>query len=111
MQGELLAHILNGIINPPVRDTLLLHQALNLAQPSSSSSDHKHDRSRPELLISRLIRYHWDRPHFERVKKEYRLRYGVELSEAVRENTSGEWGEFLQGVCFRRMGDEVAYVS
>jgi hypothetical protein len=98
IQGEVLAHILNGVINKPVRDALLLKQALS------------HTKHRPELLTSRLLRYHWDRPHFERVKREYRQRYGVELSDAVRENTSGEWGEFLEEVCVKRVGDEVAYV-
>ncbi|TAQ89487.1 hypothetical protein B7494_g2163 [Chlorociboria aeruginascens] len=100
--GELLAHILNGIINKPVRDALLIHHALSLS---------KSDGLRTELLISRLVRYHWDRPHMEEVKREYAARYGVEMRTAVREGTRGEWGRFLEGLCVRRMGDEVREVE
>ena len=112
----MLAHILNGVINPPVRDALLLNQAIKAIHPSTTSSSHHHkhdrnDKSRPELLISRLVRYHWDRLHFEKVKKEYRSRYGVELVDAVREATTGDFGDFMQGLCVRRMGDEVAYIT
>ncbi|KFX93651.1 hypothetical protein O988_06687 [Pseudogymnoascus sp. VKM F-3808] len=96
--GEMLAHILNGIINRPVRDTLLLHHALNLT---------KSDSLRVDLLISRLVRYHWDRPHMEAIKREYRSRYGKELQEAVREGTKGAWGEFCEELCVKRVGDEV----
>ncbi|KAG4410839.1 hypothetical protein IFR04_016021, partial [Cadophora malorum] len=95
--GELLAHILNGVINKPVRDALLVHHALSLS---------KSDSIRTELLISRLVRYHWDRPHMEAVKREYRNRYGVDMQSAVREGTRGEWGAFCEGLCVRRMGDE-----
>lgn len=94
----MLAHILNGIINRPVRDTLLLHHALNLT---------KSDSLRVDLLISRLVRYHWDRAHMEAIKREYRSRYGKELQEAVREGTKGAWGEFCEELCVKRVGDEV----
>lgn len=97
-QGEMLAHILNGVINKPVRDALLIHHALSLS---------KSDSIRTELLISRLVRYHWDRPHMEAVKREYRTRYGTDMQAAVREGTRGEWGHFCEMLCVRRMGDEV----
>lgn len=96
--GEMLAHILNGVINKPVRDALLIHHALSLS---------KSDSIRTELLISRLVRYHWDRPHMEAVKREYRARYGTDMQVAVREGTRGEWGHFCEMLCVRRMGDEV----
>ncbi|KAE8444816.1 hypothetical protein EG329_014170 [Mollisiaceae sp. DMI_Dod_QoI] len=88
--GELLAHILNGVINKPVRDALLVHHALSLS---------KSDSIRTELLISRLVRYHWDRPHMELVKREYRTRYGVDMQKAVAEGTRGEWGHFCEMLC------------
>jgi len=99
--GELLAHILNGVINKPVRDALLVHHALSLS---------KSDSIRTELLISRLVRYHWDRPHMEAVKREYRARYGVDMQRAVAEGTKGDWGHFCEMLCVRRMGDEVREV-
>ena len=97
----MLAHILNGVINKPVRDALLVHHALNLS---------KSDSIRTELLISRLVRYHWDRPHMEAVKREYRTRYGIDMQKAVSEGTKGEWGQFCEMLCVRRMGDEVREV-
>ncbi|KAI0885978.1 Annexin [Annulohypoxylon maeteangense] len=96
--GELLAHILNGIINKPVRDALLLHHAL-----TASRKDHL----RRELLISRLVRFHWDRHHMAAIKRAYRERYGEELAEAVKEGTSGEWGLFCEQLVVTRMPDDV----
>ena len=88
-QGETLAHILNGIINAPVRDALLLHQAINESTK----------QARDELLISRLVRYHWDRPHLERVKQEFRTRYGKELATMIAENLAGSYGLFMVELC------------
>ncbi|KAI0877875.1 Annexin [Hypoxylon argillaceum] len=96
--GELLAHILNGIINKPVRDALLLHHALTAS---------KKDGLRRELLISRLVRFHWDRRHLANIKKTYRERYHEDLADAVREGTSGKWGLFCEQLVVTRMPDEV----
>ncbi|KAI1120782.1 Annexin [Nemania abortiva] len=96
--GELLAHILNGIINKPVRDALLLHHALTASRK---------DGLRRELLISRLVRFHWDRRHLAAVKKAYRERYHEDLADAVREGTSGKWGLFCEQLVVTRMPDEV----
>ncbi|KAI1632565.1 hypothetical protein F4809DRAFT_653198 [Biscogniauxia mediterranea] len=95
--GELLAHILNGVINKPVRDALLLHHALKTSK----------DSLRRELLISRLVRFHWDRQHLTAVKRAFRERYGEDLTDAVREGTSGAWGTFCQQLCVTRMPSEV----
>lgn len=97
-QGELLAHILNGVLNRPVRDALLLNHALTLT---------KSDHLRTELLISRLVRYHWDGAHMEAVKREYKSRYGRDLVVAVREGTKGAWGMFCEELCVRRMPGDV----
>ncbi|KAK5633940.1 hypothetical protein RRF57_009654 [Xylaria bambusicola] len=96
--GELLAHILNGIINKPVRDALLLHHALTASRK---------DGLRRELLISRLVRFHWDRQHLAAIKKAYRERYHEDLADAVRAGTSGEWGLFCEQLVVTRMPDEV----
>ncbi|PWY92883.1 Annexin [Aspergillus heteromorphus CBS 117.55] len=88
--GETLAHILNGAINRPMRDALLLHQALHESGTS---------KERSELLISRLVRLHWEPRHLERVKSEFRRRYGERLEDAIAEEVltasgGSEWGEF-----------------
>ncbi|GES65325.1 annexin ANXC4 [Aspergillus terreus] len=88
--GETLAHILNGVINRPMRDALLLHQALR---------ESKSGKERSELLISRLVRFHWEPRHLEQVKVEFRRRYKQRLEEAIAEEIlpipgGSEWGEF-----------------
>ncbi|KAF2642912.1 Annexin [Massarina eburnea CBS 473.64] len=101
--GEVIAHILNGVINRPARDAMLLHHALmDLIEPSSSSqSTHsKHDRQqRYELLISRLVRLHWDRLHLGRVKMEYEDKYGKLVEEDVDEATKGDFRAFCIALC------------
>ncbi|POS83463.1 hypothetical protein EPUL_006234 [Erysiphe pulchra] len=96
--GELLAHILNGVINAPYRDALLLHHALTLPRIDNSWCD---------LLISRLVRYHWDRPHFEKIRSEFRHLYNTELQTAVSEGVSGDLGLFLEALCVRRTESDV----
>ncbi|KAK4994025.1 hypothetical protein LTR28_001034, partial [Elasticomyces elasticus] len=59
--GEVIAHILNGVINRPARDALLLRHAID-----DIVSHNKDDELRYELLISRLVRLHWDRAHLLR---------------------------------------------
>lgn len=76
-----------------MRDALLLHQALN---------EESSNKERTDLLISRLVRYHWDRPHLERIKTEFRARYGMELATAVSEGTKGNFGEFCTELVMKR---------
>ncbi|KAL6712543.1 hypothetical protein ACN47E_000420 [Coniothyrium glycines] len=114
--GEVIAHILNGVINRPARDAMLLHHALmDLIEPDthghgrtsssrvSSSRDtatSKHERQqRFELLISRLVRLHWDRLHLVRVKSEYEEKYGRVVEEDVEEATKGDFREFCIALC------------
>ncbi|KAI6778205.1 Annexin A7-like protein [Emericellopsis cladophorae] len=100
--GELLAHILNGVINRPVRDALLLHHAISTSRK---------DELRHELLTSRLVRIHWDAAHMSAVRKAYRSRYERELQEAVAESTSGQWGAFCEELCIARVPNDVRRVE
>jgi hypothetical protein len=73
-----------------MRDALLLHQALR---------ESKSGKERSELLISRLVRFHWEPRHLEQVKVEFRRRYKQRLEEAIAEEIlpipgGSEWGEF-----------------
>lgn len=73
-----------------MRDAQLLHQALRESRPG---------KERSELLISRLVRLHWEPRHLERVKSDFKRRYGQRLESAIEEEvmtSSGEsdWGEF-----------------
>ncbi|KZF20448.1 Annexin [Xylona heveae TC161] len=100
--GEILAHILNGVINRPMRDAMLLHHALANYDPTgvasstttAMSTSSKVVPERTELLVSRLVRVHWDRPHLDLVKADYRRKYGVALEQDVADRTHGEFGKF-----------------
>ncbi len=82
---------------------MLLHHALTAS---------KRDELRRELLISRLVRYHWDRHHMAAVKVAYRERYDRNLQEAVKDATGdSEWGQFCQELCITRMPDDVKQVE
>src|SRR5215470_12976624 len=94
---------------------MLLHHALmDLIEPSHtdgprSSSNRvssrdagssKHDRQqRYELLISRLVRLHWDRMHLIKVKAEYEEKYGRVVEEDIEEATSKDFREFCIQLC------------
>lgn len=86
--GETLAHILNGVLNKPVRDALLLHQALG-----------ETTKERVELLVSRLVRFHWEPRHLERVKVAYKQKYGKRLESAIEDGSKGEFGDFCVALC------------
>ena len=68
---------------------MLLHQAI-------SESDTGRDRA--ELLVSRLVRMHWEPLHLERVKMEYQKRYEKTVEEAIENDIMNEsrshWVEF-----------------
>ena len=86
-----MAHILNGALNKPMRDAILLHQAIE----EFSTPDHRVQKEtkptagRAELLISRIVRLHWDPKHMERVKREYRERYRESVVKALTRDVLG----------------------
>ena len=96
-----MAHILNGVINRPSRDAMLLHHALEDLVPNPAGGESKHERKdRYELLMSRLVRLHWDRLHFVKVKQEYREKYRHYLEEDLEHYIKNEdLAEFCVGLC------------
>lgn len=76
---------------------------MDLIEPSSDgprSSSSKHERQqRFELLISRLVRLHWDRMHLLRVENEYEAKYGRVVEEDLEEATKGDFREFCIAIC------------
>lgn len=73
-----------------MRDALLVHQAIHESKPG---------KERSELLISRLVRLHWEPRHLELVKEEYRRRYKEIIEEAIAKEImesggKGDMGEF-----------------
>ena len=47
------------------------------------------------LLVNRVVRLHWDRPHLDQVKGAYRHRYKRELKERIKGDTSGDYMRLL----------------
>jgi hypothetical protein len=99
-----IAHILNGVINRPARDALLLHHAIvdvgdrgdsGARGGHSNDSGHAKDELRYELLISRLVRLHWDRSLLVKVKRAYSDKYGRPLEEDLEDATRGDLREFV----------------
>ncbi|KAK5109546.1 hypothetical protein LTR62_006897 [Meristemomyces frigidus] len=88
--GEVVAHILNGVINKPVRDAILLNHAIK-----DIAEKNKDEELRYELLISRLIRIHWDKMHLERVKRAYVDKFRTHLQEDIEDATKGDFKEFM----------------
>jgi annexin A7/11 len=82
MEGALL-FIIEGAIDKPARDATLLEDSM------------KGLGTQDELLISRLIRAHWDKAHFLRVKQAYHSIYGRDLTSRVRGDTSGDYGRLM----------------
>ena len=73
-----------------MRDALLLHQAIAETAPG---------KDRIELLISRVVRLHWEPKHMERVKTEYMKRYRVDIRRDMEDQVKGaETVAFLTGM-------------
>ncbi|KAH7057220.1 hypothetical protein B0J12DRAFT_406384 [Macrophomina phaseolina] len=99
--GEVCAHILNGVINKPARDAMLLHHALtDLMDSGNDRETSRHERQhRYELLISRLVRLHWDKLHLRKVKLDYREKYGRYIEDDIEDATRGDFREFCIALC------------
>lgn len=90
----MIAHILNGVINKPARDALLLRHAID-----DVAEKNKDEELRYELLISRLVRLHWDKVHLIRVKREYEVKYKATLEEDLEEAAKGDFVDFMVQLC------------
>ncbi|PYH93865.1 Annexin [Aspergillus ellipticus CBS 707.79] len=85
-----LTYVLDGARSRPMRDAILLYQALHESQDT---------REKSELLISRLVRLHWMPSHLEVVKRHFYRQYNEQLEDAIAEEVSSstgecEWGKF-----------------
>lgn len=65
-------------------------------------SHNREEELRYELLISRLMRVHWEPAHLTRVKREYVEKYRKELEHDVEDATKSDFREFMYEICLRR---------
>jgi len=81
-----LLHIINGAVDKPLRDAKLLEQAITALV----------EQGREDLLISRMVRVHWDPYHMDRVKKIYKKKFKVDLSGRLKGVVvDGDFEKFL----------------
>ncbi|KAJ5089671.1 hypothetical protein N7532_008355 [Penicillium argentinense] len=76
-------HMLRTATDPAMRDAILLEECM----AGMGTKD--------EQLVVRVVRVHWNRDHKERVKAAYRHRYGKNLIDRVREETSGDYQRLM----------------
>ena len=85
MRDALLA-MLQGATNQAMRDAVLLEDCMRGAGTKDS------------LLIERVVRLHWNRPHMEQVKQAFKHLYGKELRARVASETGGNYEKLLLAV-------------
>lgn len=47
------------------------------------------------LLVSRVVRYHWDKAFMASVKNKYRMLYGKTLGSRIKGETSGDYEKLM----------------
>ena len=78
-----LLHMLRSATDPAMRDAILLEDCMS----GMGTKD--------ERLVIRVVRVHWNRDHKEQVKRAYRHRFGKDLIQRVREETSGDYQQLM----------------
>lgn len=80
-----------------MRDAILLHQAIDEFAPVPAAPSNPRTPApmkekvpgRAELLISRVVRLHWEPKHQEKVKREYETRYKENPIKAMARDVLG----------------------
>lgn len=81
-----LVRMLRTALDPAMRDADALEECM------------KGIGTRNEKLISRVVRLHWNRDHMDQVKRAYSRRYGRDLVDRVRGETSGDYQRLMVAV-------------
>lgn len=82
MEAALLMQLRTGV-DKAMRDAQLLEDAMAGAG------------TKDELLVSRVVRAHWDRAHMQNVKGAYRHRFHKDLGARIRGETSGDYEKLM----------------
>ncbi|TFK21260.1 Annexin [Coprinopsis marcescibilis] len=90
MENALL-YILNGV--KPKRDGQGIWRDAKLLEKTMAGLG-----TRDSTLVYRVMRGHWDRARFSKVKAAYKSRYGKELEGRIRGETSGPYREAILAV-------------
>lgn len=82
MEGALL-FMLRSAKDPAMRDAIMLEQAM----AGTGTKD--------EQLVVRVVRAHWNREHKETVKRAYRHKFGKDLIQRIKGETSGDYERLM----------------
>lgn len=80
---DALLYMLRSATDPVMRDAVLLDECMRC------------DGTKDERLVVRIVRLHWKPEHKEQVKRAYRHRFGTNLIDRVREETSGHYEQLM----------------
>lgn len=76
-------HMLRSALDPAMRDAVLLEDCM------------KGMGTKDEKLVIRVVRVHWNRMHLDQVKRAYSMKFGKDLVDRVRGETSGDYGRLM----------------
>lgn len=51
--------------------------------------------TKDEMLVSRIVRFHWDPYHMDQVRRAYKVKYGKDLIQRIKGETSGDYQRLL----------------
>ncbi len=80
---DALLMMLRGATDRAMRDAMLVEDTMRGAG------------TKDDLLLNRVVRYHWDRNYMQQVKGAYRHRYGRELASRIQGETRGDFEKVL----------------
>ncbi|KAI9887151.1 MAG: hypothetical protein M1823_001058 [Watsoniomyces obsoletus] len=80
---DALLMILRGATDRAMRDAMLLEDTMRGAG------------TKDDMLLNRVVRYHWDRNYMQQVKGAYRHRYNRELASRIQGETRGDFERIL----------------
>src|SRR5690606_2192765 len=80
-----MSYLLAGVLNKPLRDAQLIHNALGLSSRNDSVGEggNATGEVKDRLLSARLVRAHWDKDHFRKVCESYVECYGRRLEGRI----------------------------
>lgn len=74
---------LRGATDRAMRDAMLLEDTM----AGMGTKD--------QLLVNRVVRFHWDKAHMQQVKAAYKHKYHKDLGARIRGETSGDYERLM----------------
>ncbi|MCJ1478168.1 hypothetical protein MMC13_006844 [Lambiella insularis] len=78
-----LIQMVRAASDPVMRDAVLIEDCM------------KNMGTKDEMLVSRIVRSHWAPDHMDQVRKAYKMKYGKDLIQRIKGETSGDYQRLL----------------